>query len=88
MFLIGNAIVVDCRAYPLRRPWRERLLLPSELSALLRDGQQGTINQSIDVPPEDLREGSNTLEIIAAGPESGYPAAVTNIDLLLYRDGG
>jgi len=69
-------------------PWHERLLLPGELAGLLREGQQGTINQSIAVDTEALREGDNVLEIAAVGPESGYPAAVANVDLVLYRDGG
>ena len=47
------------------------------------DGQTGGYNHSIDVPLSELVEGSNSVRFGTLNISSGYPNAVTNLDLLI-----
>jgi hypothetical protein len=49
-------------------------------------GQTGGYNHSIDVPLSELVDGDNALRFSTLNISSGYPNAVTNLDLLLDTD--
>jgi hypothetical protein len=49
-------------------------------------GQTGGYNHAIDVPLSELVDGDNTVRFGTLHISSGYPNAVTNLDLLLDTD--
>jgi hypothetical protein len=46
-------------------------------------GSQGRFAFVIDVPPDQLAAGDNTVEFVSANIPTGYPPGVCNIDLVL-----
>jgi hypothetical protein len=67
-------------------PMHERAFTPGEAAMLDEPGQTGGYNHSIDVPLSDLVDGDNTVRFSTLNISSGYPNAVTNLDLLLDTD--
>jgi hypothetical protein len=75
-------------------PIHERAFTPGEIAMLGEPGQTGGFNHSIDIPLSELQVGDNTIRFSTLNIESGYPNAVTNVDLLIdfdpdpvFRDG-
>jgi len=75
-------------------PVHSRAFTPGEVAMLDSPGQTGGYNHSIDVPLSELVEGANTVRFSTLNISSGYPNAVTNIDLvidvnpdIIYRNG-
>jgi hypothetical protein len=44
---------------------------------------QGRLAIMIDVPPEDLLSGDNTVEIVTVKIPTNYPPLVCNVDLVM-----
>jgi hypothetical protein len=73
------------------KTWHDRPLTPDEWTAwsapiiVGRDagGCQGAIDQTIDVPLEDLVPGDNTVEFVTVNVPGGYRAAIANVDLIV-----
>jgi hypothetical protein len=63
-----------------------RAFTPGEVAMLDTPGQTGGYNHAIDLPLSELREGDNTVRFATAHIGSGYPNAVTNLDLLIDFD--
>lgn len=63
--------------------WRERPLTDGELALLESYKSQNALSQVIDVPLEDLVEGTNTLEFVTVNVPQDYPPAVSSLDLIL-----
>ena len=68
------------------QPMHERAFTPGEVAMLDEPGQTGGYNHSIDVPVSELVDGDNTVRFSTLNISSGYPNAVTNLDLLLDTD--
>ncbi|HEU5074055.1 MAG TPA: hypothetical protein VFU02_07775, partial [Polyangiaceae bacterium] len=66
--------------------WRDRYLTEGEIALLNSGNNHGQLAQVIDVPLEDLVEGTNTLEFVTANVPQNYPPAVSAIDLVLTTD--
>jgi hypothetical protein len=60
-----------------------RAFTPGEVAMLDSPGQTGGYNHSIDVPLSELVDGNNSVRFGTLGISSGYPNAVTNLDLLI-----
>jgi hypothetical protein len=67
-------------------PVHERAFTPGEVAMLDEPGQTGGYNHSIDVPVSELADGDNMVRFSTLNISSGYPNAVTNLDLLLDTD--
>jgi hypothetical protein len=67
-------------------PAHERAFTPGEVAMLDSPGQTGGYNHAIDVPLSELVDGDNTVRFGTLHISSGYPNAVTNLDLLLDTD--
>jgi hypothetical protein len=67
-------------------PVHERAFTPGEVAMLDMPGQTGGYNHSIDLPLLELHDGDNTVQFATRHIESGYPNAVTNLDLLIDFD--
>ena len=67
-------------------PLHERAFTPGEVAMLDSPGQTGGYNHAIDVPLSELVDGDNTVRFSTLNISSGYPNAVTNLDLLLDTD--
>jgi len=67
-------------------PLHERAFTPAEVAMLDEPGQTGGYNHSIDVPVSELVDGDNAVRFSTLNISSGYPNAVTNLDLLLDTD--
>jgi hypothetical protein len=67
-------------------PMHVRAFTPGEVAMLDEPGQTGGYNHSIDVPVSELVDGDNTVRFSTLNISSGYPNAVTNLDLLLDTD--
>jgi hypothetical protein len=79
------------------KSWHERALSPAELAffdsgptvvdpagAAVGDPKsQGRLAIMIDVPPEDLLSGDNTVEIVTVKIPTNYPPLVCNVDLVM-----
>lgn len=66
--------------------WRDRYLTEGEIALLNAGNNHGQLAQVIDVPLEDLVDGTNTLEFVTANVPQNYPPAVSAIDLVLTTD--
>jgi hypothetical protein len=64
----------------------ERAFTAGEAAMLDEPGQTGGYNHAIDVPLSELVEGDNSVRFGTLHISSGYPNAVTNLDLLLDTD--
>ncbi len=69
-------------------PIHVRAFTPGEVAMLDTPGQTGGYNHSIDVPISELVEGNNAVRFSTLNISSGYPNAVTNLDLLIDFDLG
>jgi hypothetical protein len=67
-------------------PMHERAFTAAEVAMLDTPGQTGGYNHSIDVPLSELVDGDNAVRFSTLNISSGYPNAVTNLDLLLDTD--
>jgi hypothetical protein len=67
-------------------PVHERAFTLGEVAMLDEPGQTGGYNHAIDVPVSELVDGDNTVRFSTINISSGYPNAVTNLDLLLDTD--
>ena len=67
-------------------PVHVRAFTPGEVAMLDTPGQTGGYNHSIDVPLSELVDGNNTVRFSTLNISSGYPNAVTNLDLLIDVD--
>ncbi len=67
-------------------PVHIRAFTAGEVAMLDTPGQTGGYNHSIDLPLAELRDGDNTVRFSTAHIGSGYPNAVTNLDLLIDFD--
>lgn len=67
-------------------PLHVRAFTPGEVAMLDEPGQTGGYNHAIDVPVSELVDGDNTVRFATLNISSGYPNAVTNLDLLLDTD--
>jgi hypothetical protein len=65
-----------------------RAFTAGEVAMLDTPGQTGGYNHAIDVPLSELVDGSNAVRFGTLNISSGYPNAVTNIDLLIDFDLG
>jgi hypothetical protein len=79
------------------KAWREHMFTPVEAAfhtngptVIAPDGgpvgtpgSQGRLALQIDVPPEDLVDGDNTLEFVTANIPTSYPPGICNVDLVL-----
>ena len=65
-----------------------RAFTPGETAMIDTPGQTGGYNHSIDVPLSELVEGDNAVRFGTLNIESGYPNAVTNLDLVIDVDYG
>ena len=63
-----------------------RAFTSGEVAMLDEPGQTGGYNHSIDVPVSELVAGDNTVRFSTLNISSGYPNAVTNLDVLLDTD--
>jgi hypothetical protein len=68
------------------QPAHERAFTPGEVAMLDTPGQTGGYNHAIDVPLSELVNGDNAVRFGTLHISSGYPNAVTNLDLLLDID--
>lgn len=68
------------------RTWRDQRLTQGELDLLATMNNHGQLAQVIEVPLEDLVDGTNTLEFVTANVPQNYPPAVSAIDLVLTTD--
>jgi len=66
--------------------WRERFLTEGEIALLNAGNNHGQLAEVIDVPLDDLVDGTNTLEFVSANVPQNYPPAVQAIDLILTTD--
>jgi len=64
----------------------ERAFTPGEVAMLDTPGQTGGYNHAIDIPLAELADGDNAVRFSTLNISSGYPNAVTNLDLLLDLD--
>ena len=64
----------------------ERAFTAGEAAMLDEPGQTGGYNHAIDVPLSELVDGDNSVRFGTLHISSGYPNAVTNLDLLLDTD--
>ena len=69
-------------------PAHLRAFTPGETAMIDTPGQTGGYNHSIDVPLSELVEGDNAVRFGTLNIESGYPNAVTNLDLVIDVDYG
>jgi hypothetical protein len=67
-------------------PLHVRAFTPGEVAMLDTPGQTGGYNHAIDLPLSELHEGDNQVRFATAHIGSGYPNAVTNLDLLIDFD--
>jgi len=65
-----------------------RPFTPGERAMIDTPGQTGGYNHSIDVPLSELVNGDNSVRFGTLNIESGYPNAVTNLDLVIDVDLG
>jgi hypothetical protein len=68
------------------QPAHERAFTPGEVAMLDEPGQTGGYNHAIEVPLSELVNGDNSVRFGTLHISSGYPNAVTNLDLLLDID--
>jgi len=64
----------------------ERAFSAAEIAMLDEPGQTGGVKHAIDIPLAQLREGDNSVRFSTLNIESGYPNAVTHLDLLIDFD--
>ena len=64
----------------------ERAFTPGEVAMLDTPGQTGGYNHAIDISLAELADGDNAVRFSTLNISSGYPNAVTNLDLLLDLD--
>jgi hypothetical protein len=64
----------------------ERAFTAGETAMIDTPGQTGGYNHSIDVPLAELVNGDNAVRFGTLNISSGYPNAVTNLDLLIDFD--
>mgnify|MGYP006870798829 CR=1 FL=1 len=69
-------------------PAHLRAFTPGERAMIDTPGQTGGYNHSIEVPLAELVNGDNSVRFGTLNIESGYPNAVTNLDLVLDVDYG
>lgn len=69
-----------------QNPLHVRAFTPGETAMLDTPGQTGGYNHAIDIPLGELTEGTNSVRFGTLNISSGYPNAVTNLDLLLDID--
>jgi hypothetical protein len=62
---------------------RTRLFTAAEAQSINTPGTAGNLMMTIDVPVADLRNGTNTLEVLPINMPMDYPPAVANIDLMV-----
>jgi hypothetical protein len=62
---------------------RTRMMTASEAAAVNTVGAAGNMTFVIDVPVSDLRNGTNTLEMLPINLPMDFPPAIANIDLLV-----
>jgi hypothetical protein len=67
-------------------PVHVRAFTPGEVAMLDTPGQTGGYNHAIDLPLSELHDGDNTVRFSTVHIGSGYPNAVTNLDLLIDFD--
>jgi hypothetical protein len=65
-----------------------RAFTPGEVAMLDSPGQTGGYNHAIDVPLSELVDGDNSVRFGTLNIGSGYPNAVTNLDLVIDVDLG
>lgn len=65
-----------------------RSFTPGERAMIDTPGQTGGYNHAIDVPLAELVDGDNSVRFGTLNIESGYPNAVTNLDLVVDVDYG
>ena len=63
--------------------WRDRFLTAGEAASLSLLYQMGNLSQTIDVPLTDLKQGTNTLELLTVNVPQSYPTVVANVDLVI-----
>ncbi len=69
-------------------PVHLRAFTAGEVAMLDEPGQTGGYNHAIDIPLAELIEGDNRVRFGTLSISSGYPNAVTNLDLLIDFDLG
>lgn len=70
------------------QPIHVRAFTPGEVAMLDTPGQTGGYNHAIDMPLSELVNGDNRVRFSTLNISSGYPNAVTNLDLLIDFDLG
>jgi hypothetical protein len=63
--------------------WLERPLTDGENFSLTDSHSQGQIGVVVDLDPQELRAGANTVEILAVNASTNYPSIIANIDLVM-----
>jgi hypothetical protein len=63
--------------------WRDRLLTAREVQAIAVPDTDGNVALQIDVPPSDLRSGTNTLDLLPVSAPMDYPPTIANINLVV-----
>jgi hypothetical protein len=68
--------------------WRDRLLTAGEVQAMSALDAEGNVGLVVDVPLADLRNGTNTLEILPVNAPMDLPPTIANLDLLVTLAAG
>src|SRR5205814_6318786 len=69
--------------------WRTHTLTAAEVAVINNQpnpsapGSNGNITLSMDLPLTDIKNGTNTLEVLPINAPMDYPPVIANIDLLL-----
>jgi hypothetical protein len=63
--------------------WRDRLLTPEELGVISGQDADGNVGLSMTVPISDLRNGTNTLDLLPIAAPMDYPPTVANLNLVV-----
>jgi len=86
-YLIGENMEDYLLKYRLNGgSWHERSLTEGEIALLNSGNNHGQLSQVLDVPVDDLVNGTNTLEFVTVNVPQNYPPAVSAIDLVLTTD--
>jgi len=63
--------------------WRDRFLTAAEVQVISAVDADGNIGLLVDVPPGDLRNGTNTLDMVPIGAPMDILPTVANINLVV-----